>query len=60
MSGLYHEHYDALLSWPWKLFCAKWARALRTSDRMRRERAVREEERETQAALYDLRRAHQG
>jgi hypothetical protein len=38
MSDLYHEHYDALLAWPWKLFCARWARALRIGAKRARER----------------------
>lgn len=58
MSGLYHEHYDALLGWPWKLFCARWARALRLGDERERERRRREEERENQTTLRDLREAH--
>jgi hypothetical protein len=60
MSALYHEHYDALLRWPWKLFCAKWARALRISEEQGRERRRREDERQTQEALRALREAHQG
>jgi len=60
MSDLYHEHYDALLAWPWKLFCARWARALRIGARRRRERERREEERRTQETLQALRAAHQG
>lgn len=60
MSALYHEHYDALLRWPWKLFCAKWARALRIGYERTRERTRQEEERQTQERLRALREAHQG
>lgn len=60
MSGLYHEHYDTLLRWPWKLFCAKWARALRIGHERERERTRRKEERETQETIHELRAAHGG
>lgn len=60
MSALYHEHYDALLRWPWKLFCARWARAIRIGDERAREQRRREEERETERKLKELREAHNG
>lgn len=46
MSSHYHEHHEALLRWPWKLFCAKWARWLTWAYADEDRRAEQERERQ--------------
>lgn len=56
LSAWSHEHQEAILRWPWKLFCVKWTRMLRYADRERRQEA----ERKREAEFRRLRSAHRG
>lgn len=58
----FHEHHEAVMRWPWKLFCAKWRRLMvQTTQRAaERERGdlLREHERAERDAEEALQRAH--
>lgn len=62
LSAHFHEHHEAVLRWPFRLFCAKWRRmmvqvAKRESER-KRDQVARERRRAEDAAAAALRRAH--
>ena len=62
LSAHFHEHHDAVMRWPWRLFCAKWRRmmvqvAKREAER-ERHRTEQEMRRAEDAAAAELRRIH--
>lgn len=59
MGAHLHEHHSDMLAWPWRLFCAKWARTMVAGVR-EKERTLREkEQREETQQRMALARAHQ-
>lgn len=47
MSAHYHEHHQELMAWPWRLYCAKWARmliAFAKEEKRKKEREIEAEQ----------------
>lgn len=54
MSERYHEHHREIMSWSWKLFCAKWVRLIEWSAKEKQKQDKRREDQ----AFEELKRAH--
>jgi len=53
MSAHYHEHHQELMAWPWRLFCAKWARMILYAAKEAKRRKDKEIEQEQQRLRND-------
>lgn len=54
MGAHFHEHHHDILRWPWKLFCAKWARMIKQLWDQQQRDAERERERERERGFAGL------
>jgi len=54
MSAHYHEHFDALLRWSWKLFCHRWCRLIVHAAK----EAERQEQQRREQEISRLKQAH--
>jgi hypothetical protein len=54
MGAHFHEHHHDILRWPWKLFCAKWARMIKQLWEQKQRDLAREQERERQRGFDEL------
>jgi len=54
MCAHFHEHHREIMRWPWKLFCAKWARMLKQLAEQQEKERQRELERERQRGFEEL------
>ncbi len=53
MSAHYHEHHQELMAWPWRLFCAEWARMILYAAKEAKRRKDKEIEQEQQRLRND-------
>lgn len=60
LSTHFHEHHAAIMTWSWKLFCAKWARMNVQVARQERDKREREREREQERRWREWRDRHAG
>lgn len=54
----YNEPYQAVIGWPWKLFCARWRRLARYGYEQKHKQEMREREQDEGREWADLQAEH--